>query len=51
MSSPTPEVCVHGDDRGTTSSNLVDLPHREPEESSYYFADGKPCETEYERVF
>ena len=44
------DVCAHHDGRGTTSSNLVVV--REPvEESSYRFADGAPCESEYEKLF
>ncbi len=43
-------VCAHHDERGTTSSNLVVV--REPvERSTYRFADGAPCESEYEEVF
>lgn len=43
-------VCVHGEGRGTTSSNLV---HVAPEaDASYWaFADGAPCGTAYERVY
>ncbi|MCX2818511.1 NRDE family protein [Haladaptatus sp. F3-133] len=43
-------VCVHGDGRGTTSSNLV---YTAPQaDGSYWlFADGAPCGTTYRRVF
>lgn len=40
-------VCVHDEGRGTTSSNLVYVAS-EPRESTWLFADGAPCETEYE---
>jgi len=40
-------VCVHGDGFGTRSSSLVRLAG---EQQTYWFADGPPCETEYERV-
>jgi uncharacterized protein with NRDE domain len=43
-------VCVHGDGRGTTSSNLV-YTASEPEASYWLFADGAPCRTSYGRVF
>jgi uncharacterized protein with NRDE domain len=39
-------VCVHGDGFGTRSSSLVQT----GPEFAYWFADGPPCETEYERV-
>lgn len=44
-------VCVHDEERGygTTSSNLVYVvPDNHPHESLWLFADGAPCETEYE---
>ncbi|WP_135826133.1 NRDE family protein [Halorussus ruber] len=41
-------VCVHGEDYGTRSSSLVTV---ETEgRGRYWFADGRPCETEYEVV-
>lgn len=43
-------VCAHHDGRGTTSSNLV-LLREPPESSSYRFAEGAPCESEYEELF
>jgi uncharacterized protein with NRDE domain len=39
-------VCIHGDGYGTRSSSLVHF----GEEFGYWYADGAPCETEYERV-
>nr|WP_193570631.1 NRDE family protein [Halorubellus sp. JP-L1] len=39
-------VCVHGDGYGTRSSSLV----RVGDAFAYWFADGPPCETDYERV-
>ena len=39
-------VCVHGDGYGTRSSSLLEL----GTDIRYWFADGSPCETEYERV-
>jgi uncharacterized protein with NRDE domain len=39
-------VCIHGDGFGTRSSSLVQT----GPEFGYWFADGPPCETEYERV-
>jgi uncharacterized protein with NRDE domain len=43
-------VCVHDDERGTTSSNLVYVDPN-THESHWLFADGAPCETSYGRVF
>ncbi len=43
-------VCVHGDGRGTTSSNLVAVDEA-VEDSGYWFADGRPCETSYDRLY
>ncbi len=45
-------VCVHDDDnrRGTTSSNLLYVAP-EVRESSWLFADGAPCETQYDKLF
>ncbi|NEU56939.1 NRDE family protein [Halorussus sp. MSC15.2] len=42
------EVCVHGDGYGTRSSSLVAVDSTG--EGRYWFADGRPCETEYEVV-
>ena len=39
-------VCIHGDGYGTRSSSLVQT----GSEFAYWYADGAPCETEYERV-
>ncbi|MFB6201714.1 MAG: NRDE family protein [Halorhabdus sp.] len=39
-------VCVHGEGFGTRSSSLILL----GENPVYWFADGPPCETTYERV-
>jgi len=39
-------VCVHGDGFGTRSSSLLQF----GDEFAYWYADGPPCETEYERV-
>lgn len=39
-------VCVHEDGFGTRSSSLIEL----GEVRRYEFADGPPCETDYERV-
>jgi len=43
-------VCVHDDERGTTSSNLLYVAP-DPGESSWLFADGAPCTSTYDRVF
>jgi uncharacterized protein with NRDE domain len=43
-------VCVHEDERGTTSSNLIYVAP-EPRNSLWQFADGAPCTSTYERVF
>lgn len=43
-------VCVHDEERGTTSSNLLYV-GSDPCESSWLFADGAPCETSYESSF
>ena len=40
-------VCVHGDGFGTRSSSLLALGD---EKREYWYADGPPCGTEYERV-
>ena len=40
-------VCIHRDRFGTRSSSLVTIGR---EGSTYRFADGPPCETEYRRV-
>jgi uncharacterized protein with NRDE domain len=42
------QVCVHGDGYGTRSSSLVAIDAEG--EGRYWFADGKPCETDYEEV-
>lgn len=42
------EVCVHGDGFGTRSSSLVAIDAAG--EGRYWFADGRPCETDYEEV-
>jgi uncharacterized protein with NRDE domain len=39
-------VCVHGDGYGTRSSSLITLGERR----TYRYADGPPCETEYQAV-
>jgi len=39
-------VCVHGDGFGTRSSSLLAL----GEDRAYRYADGPPCETDYEAV-
>jgi len=39
-------VCIHGDRFGTRSSSLV----RVGDEAAFRFADGPPCETQYELV-
>ena len=41
-------VCVHGDGYGTRSSSLVAV--ESSGEGRYRFADGRPCETDYEEV-
>jgi len=40
-------VCVHGDGYGTQSSSLIAIGESG---ATYQFADGTPCETEYEDV-
>jgi len=40
-------VCVHAENFGTRSSSLISLG---PETATYQFADGPPCETEFEAV-
>ncbi|QGN06834.1 hypothetical protein Hrd1104_05690 [Halorhabdus sp. CBA1104] len=40
-------ACVHGDGFGTQSSSLVRFGD---DDRAYWYADGPPCETEYERV-
>jgi uncharacterized protein with NRDE domain len=39
-------VCIHGDGFGTRSSSLL----QSGDEFAYWYADGPPCETAYERV-
>ncbi|MFC4553179.1 MULTISPECIES: NRDE family protein [Halorussus] len=41
-------TCVHGDGYGTRSSSLIAVDDRG--RGRYWFADGKPCETDYEPV-
>ena len=41
-------ACVHADDYGTRSSSLVAIDADGA--GRYWFADGKPCETDYEEV-
>ena len=50
-------VCVHGDGFGTRSASLIELGGESGTAGSngdtvgrYWFADGPPCETEFERV-
>ncbi|MFB6073816.1 MAG: NRDE family protein [Haloarculaceae archaeon] len=45
-------VCVHGDGYGTRSSSLLLVETRPdaPDAVTYEFADGPPCETDYEPV-
>jgi uncharacterized protein with NRDE domain len=40
-------VCVHGDGFGTRSSSLIQF---HDDGRTYWYADGPPCQTEYERV-
>lgn len=42
------EACVHGEGYGTRSSSLVALDAAG--DGRYWFSDGKPCKTDYERV-
>ncbi|PSP54783.1 hypothetical protein BRC82_08595 [Halobacteriales archaeon QS_1_67_19] len=42
------DACVHGDGYGTRSSSLIAVD--ESGAGRYSFADGRPCETEYEAV-
>ena len=41
-------VCIHGDGFGTCSSSLILLPDEGP--ATYRYADGPPCETDFEPV-
>jgi len=44
-------VCVHGDGFGTRSASLIRLEYGSEElVGHYWFADGPPCRTEFERV-
>jgi uncharacterized protein with NRDE domain len=43
-------VCVHGDGFGTRSASLIQLEDNEGVVDRYWFADGPPCRTEFERV-
>jgi len=43
-------VCVHGDGFGTRSASLIQLADGEEMFDRYWFADGSPCRTEFERV-
>lgn len=40
-------VCIHGDGFGTRSSSIITIGS---DSSSYWFADGPPCETSYRAV-
>jgi uncharacterized protein with NRDE domain len=42
------DACVHGQGFGTRSSSLVAID--DADDGRYWFADGKPCETDYELV-
>lgn len=46
LSSHDPEVCVHDESRGTTSSSLVSV-YENPADASFLFADGHPCTNPY----
>lgn len=46
LSSHDPEVCVHDESRGTTSSSLVSV-YEDSVEPSFRFAEGHPCRNPY----
>lgn len=41
--------CRHGETRGTVSSSIVCIPEAGPTGAEFWFAQGRPCETEYHR--
>lgn len=43
-------VCVHGDGFGTRSASVIELTGESEPVGRYWFADGPPCQTEFERV-
>lgn len=43
-------VCVHGDGFGTRSASLIQLQDGNTQVDRYWFADGPPCTTGFERV-
>ncbi|MDY6776047.1 MAG: NRDE family protein [Halobacteria archaeon] len=46
------DVCLHShedDDKGTTSSSIIGVRNPDVSESFYLFADGAPCEADYEK--
>ena len=44
-------VCIHGEEFGTRSASLIRLAAgSEPPVGRYWFADGPPCRTDFERV-
>ncbi|TQQ83568.1 hypothetical protein EGH24_01885 [Halonotius terrestris] len=43
-------VCVHGDGFGTRSASLIELAGEDDTVGRYWFADGPPCRSAFERV-
>jgi uncharacterized protein with NRDE domain len=42
-------LCKHGAERGTVSSSIVAIPEAGPLAAEFWFANGQPCEVEYQR--
>ncbi len=51
LSKHRPEICVHRENEGTTSSSIISVNPLDISDSSYLFVDGKPCENSYSEVF
>ena len=49
LRSHDPEVCVHGENKGTTSSSMIAVSSN-ADESVYFFADGRACESSYREI-
>lgn len=51
LSRHNPEICVHKDDRGTTSSSILSVNSSFVKLSTYLFTGDKPCQSNYREVF
>lgn len=51
LSIHNPEICVHKENEGTTSSSIISVNRLDISSSNYIFANGKPCRNNYSEVF